>query len=103
MASIQDAQAIRSVDIHPSGQYFAVGSNSKVLRICAYPYLDSVTTATKPSPAKILFKKERHHIGTIYCIGWSPNGQLIATGSNDKLVKVILLDMDQPDEIHISQ
>lgn len=34
---LQDAQAIRAVDFHPSGQVYAIGSNSRALRICAYP------------------------------------------------------------------
>jgi len=26
--------------------------------------------------------------GSIYCLGWSPDGNLLATGSNDKTVKL---------------
>ena len=39
---IEDQQAIRAVDIHPSGNYFVVGSNSKCLRICPYPNLSNI-------------------------------------------------------------
>ena len=31
---LEDAQAIRAVCFHPDGKLFAVGSNSKILRIC---------------------------------------------------------------------
>lgn len=34
---LEDAQAIRTAEFHPSGQLYAIGSNSKTLRICAYP------------------------------------------------------------------
>lgn len=34
---LQDNQAIRAVDFHPSGEVYAIGSNSRALRICAYP------------------------------------------------------------------
>lgn len=34
---LEDTQAIRAVDFHPSGQVYAIGSNSRALRICAYP------------------------------------------------------------------
>lgn len=30
--------------------------------------------------------------GSIYCLGWSPDGNLLATGSNDKTVKLTRFD-----------
>lgn len=39
---IEDQQAIRAVDIHPSGDYYVVGSNSKCLRVCHYPNLANI-------------------------------------------------------------
>ena len=35
--TLEDVQAIRCAEFHPSGRLFAVGSNSKTLRLCAYP------------------------------------------------------------------
>lgn len=35
------------------------------------------------------FKRNKHHKGSIYCVAWSHCGQLLATGSNDKYVKVL--------------
>ncbi|XP_016119839.1 WD repeat-containing protein 47-like, partial [Sinocyclocheilus grahami] len=40
-------------------------------------------------PPVIRFKRNKHHKGSIYCVAWSPCGQLLATGSNDKYVKVL--------------
>ena len=36
ICSLEDVQAIRCAEFHPNGRVFAVGSNSKVLRICQY-------------------------------------------------------------------
>jgi WD40 repeat protein len=98
LVSLEDIQAIRAVDVHPTGKYFAVGSNSKILRVCVYPDTTMVSSAHVCQPARVLFKKGKHHMGSIYCMGWSSNGRMLATGSNDKLIKIIRLDMDKPDD-----
>ncbi|CAF3439761.1 unnamed protein product [Rotaria sp. Silwood1] len=95
LVSVEDVQAIRAIDVHPSGKYFAVGSNSKTLRICVYPDIKNIRTDTVTQPAKVLYKKGKHHLGSIYCVAWSPSGRIIATGSNDKLIKLVRLNMDR--------
>uniref|UniRef100_A0A1A8JW62 WD repeat domain 47a n=1 Tax=Nothobranchius kuhntae TaxID=321403 RepID=A0A1A8JW62_NOTKU len=87
--TLEDTQAVRAVAFHPSGSLYAVGSNSKTLRVCAYP--DKLDTSGS-SPIKqptVRFKRNKHHKGSIYCVAWSHCGQLLATGSNDKYVKVL--------------
>ena len=37
----------------------------------------------------MVFEKNNHHFGSIYSVDWSNTGRFIATGSNDKLIKVI--------------
>ena len=37
----------------------------------------------------MLYKRTKHHKGSIYCLAWSPVGDLMATGSNDKTVKLM--------------
>ena len=37
---VKDPNAIGAVDIHPSGSFFVVGSDSKCMRICAYLNID---------------------------------------------------------------
>ena len=98
MVSLEDVQAIRAIDVHPSGQYFAVGSNSKMLRVCVYPDTRNIRAESSPKPAKVLYNKGKHHLGSIYCMAWSPSGRLLATGSNDKLVKIVRLNMDRMDD-----
>uniref|UniRef100_A0A336KH97 CSON010407 protein n=1 Tax=Culicoides sonorensis TaxID=179676 RepID=A0A336KH97_CULSO len=89
VTTLEDVQAVRCAEFHPSGNYYAVGSNSKTFRICEYPTLADVRenhTAYQPT---VLFKRTKHHKGSIYCMAWSPQGDLIATGSNDKTVKLM--------------
>jgi len=42
VTTLSDSQAIRSVDFHPNGKLYAVGSNSKTFRICQYPQLSKL-------------------------------------------------------------
>lgn len=88
--SLEDVQAIRCAEFHPSGRLYAVGSNSKTLRLCAYP--EKLVHPKTPQPPIVLAKRTKHHKGSIYCLSWSPKGDLLATGSNDKVVKVLKYD-----------
>ena len=85
--TLEDVQAIRCAEFHPSGRLYAVGSNSKTLRLCAYP--EKLVHAREPQPPIVLAKRTKHHKGSIYCLAWSQAGDLIATGSNDKTVKLL--------------
>lgn len=38
----EDPQAIRAVSFHPSGRYFAIGTNSKNLLVCRYPNIKNI-------------------------------------------------------------
>ncbi|XP_008937775.1 PREDICTED: WD repeat-containing protein 47 isoform X1 [Merops nubicus] len=87
--TLEDTQAVRAVAFHPSGSLYAVGSNSKTLRVCAYPEVIDSSAYNAPKQPVVRFKRNKHHKGSIYCVAWSPCGQLLATGSNDKYVKVL--------------
>uniref|UniRef100_A0AAX7VHX1 CTLH domain-containing protein n=1 Tax=Astatotilapia calliptera TaxID=8154 RepID=A0AAX7VHX1_ASTCA len=87
--SLEDTQAIRAVAFHPSGALYAVGSNSKTLRVCAYPETLDTSGSSPTKQPVVRFKRNKHHKGSIYCVAWSHCGQLLATGSNDKYVKVL--------------
>lgn len=121
---LEDTQAVRAVAFHPSGALYAVGSNSKTLRVCAYPEtltprLGAVHTGPMRETAQLThdltpatslplsssggsvvkqpavrFRRNKHHKGSIYCVAWSHCGQLLATGSNDKFVKVLPFNAD---------
>ncbi|XP_054719463.1 WD repeat-containing protein 47-like [Uloborus diversus] len=91
---LEDAQAIRAAEFHPSGQLYAIGSNSKTLRICAYPKVVDLKEDHVAHQPTVLYKKVKHHKGSIYCLAWNPTGELLATGSNDKTVKLMKFNME---------
>uniref|UniRef100_A0A1A8JC11 WD repeat domain 47 n=1 Tax=Nothobranchius kuhntae TaxID=321403 RepID=A0A1A8JC11_NOTKU len=92
VSQLEDTQAVRAVAFHPSGALYAVGSNSKTLRVCAYAETPNTSGSVK-QPA-VRFRRNKHHKGSIYCVAWSHCGQLLATGSNDKYVKVLPFNAD---------
>ncbi|XP_064103076.1 WD repeat-containing protein 47-like isoform X1 [Macrobrachium nipponense] len=94
VTSLEDVQAVRCAEFHPSGRFYAVGSNSKTLRICAYPKLSDLREDHTTYQPTVLFKRTKHHKGSIYCLAWSPMGDLVATGSNDKTVKLMKFNAD---------
>ncbi|XP_026053861.1 WD repeat-containing protein 47b [Carassius auratus] len=92
--TLEDTQAVRAVAFHPSGTLYAIGSNSKTLRVCTYPQSLQTSAQGPVKQPEICFKRIKHHKGSIYCVAWSPCGQLLATGSNDKYVKVLPFNAD---------
>ncbi|XP_026319931.1 WD repeat-containing protein 47 isoform X1 [Hyposmocoma kahamanoa] len=86
---LEDLQAVRCAEFHPSGKLYAVGSNTKTLRICTYPKVEDIKDNSTPIAPTVLLKRTKHHKGSIYCLAWSPAGDLLATGSNDKTVKLM--------------
>lgn len=91
---LEDPQAIRTVSFHPSGTMFAVGSNSKTLRVCAFPDVSNLSESHETFETQTMYTKHKHHKGSIYCVAWSPMGDLLATGSNDKTIKMFQYNMD---------
>ena len=45
-------------------------------------------------PAKVICQKHKHHKGSIYCSAWSALGDIIATGSNDKTIRMSKFNID---------
>ncbi|XP_071374998.1 WD repeat-containing protein 47-like [Centroberyx affinis] len=94
VSQLEDTQAVRAVAFHPSGALYAVGSNSKTLRVCAYPETLTTSGSGAVKQAVVRFRRNKHHKGSIYCVAWSHCGRLLATGSNDKYVKVLPFNSD---------
>uniref|UniRef100_A0A3B3CKY4 WD repeat domain 47 n=1 Tax=Oryzias melastigma TaxID=30732 RepID=A0A3B3CKY4_ORYME len=94
VSQLEDTQAVRAVAFHPSGALYAVGSNSKTLRVCAYPETLTPSGSGAVKQPAVRFRRNKHHKGSIYCVAWSHCGQLLATGSNDKFVKVLPFNAD---------
>lgn len=103
VTSLEDVQAVRCAEFHPAGGVYAIGSNSKTLRVCAYPNMNEVTENHVSYQPTVLFKRTKHHKGSIYCLGWSPDGNLLATGSNDKTVKLLRFEDITSNELTGSQ
>uniref|UniRef100_A0A8C9BPC6 WD repeat domain 47 n=1 Tax=Phocoena sinus TaxID=42100 RepID=A0A8C9BPC6_PHOSS len=70
--TLEDTQAVRAVAFHPGGGLYAVGSNSKTLRVCAYPEVIDPSAHDIPKQPVVRFKRNKHHKGSIYCVAWSP-------------------------------
>ena len=112
---ISDTHPIRCCCFSPKGDCFAIGTNSKCVKIFDLSYiLDSFkkrnnfytqlaenktnnmksilsnSKLTKES-ISLIFEQKNHHFGSIFSIDWSPSGQLLATGSNDKTIKIMSL------------
>ncbi|KAK3592728.1 hypothetical protein CHS0354_007730 [Potamilus streckersoni] len=94
VTTMEDLQAIRTVTFNTTGDLFAVGSNTKTLRICAFPDISNLRQDHGTYPTKVLYQKHKHHKGSIYCVAWSHLNNLIATGSNDKIIKIFRYNTD---------
>lgn len=90
----EDSQAIRAVAFHPTGKYFAIGTNSKQLLICKYPDLRTVRPYEQPRAPEVLLGRPKQHRGSVYCLGFNPTGELLATGSNDKTMRLMAFNSE---------
>ena len=110
---IEDSHPIRCCCFSPKGEHLAIGTNSKCLKIYDLSYvLDnfnkrkniyaqknnnsnnntaSLTANSKSNKETIgmVFEQREHHHGSIFSIDWSSSGKLLATGSNDKTIKLM--------------
>ncbi|KAL3320893.1 hypothetical protein Ciccas_000419 [Cichlidogyrus casuarinus] len=91
---LEDSQAIRAMSFHPMGHVYAIGSNSKVIRICKFPDLENLTEDQEPTAPAVLFSQSNYHRGTLYAVSWSPDGRWVATGSNDRSVRLLQVEPD---------
>ena len=39
---------------------------------------------------QVIYEQMEHHNGSIYCVDWSRTSRLVATGSNDKMIKILV-------------
>ncbi len=80
-ASLLESHPIRTVSWAPDGETFCVGTNSKALRLCKL--------TDHESNIEVIHERTNHHHGSVYASSWNCTGNLVATGSNDKTVKVV--------------
>ena len=91
---ITDSNIIRTCCYSPKGDYVAIGTNSKSIKIFGLKdslndFINHRTIGNKNIP--LVFEQKNHHDGSIYCINWSVSGRLLASGSNDKKVKLMVI------------
>jgi len=87
VAALNESHPIRTVEFSKSGSHFTVGTNSKALRICKL----------SGTSIEVVYERPMHHHGSVYCSSWNASSTLIATGSNDKTVKIINVNVDADD------
>ena len=94
---IVDSKAIRALSFSSNGKILSLGTNSKSLKLYDFePINDKFLRHNNSSQdefisLKLLFEKPNHHAGSVYCLDFSPNDKLIATGSNDKTIKIFVV------------
>ena len=102
---ISDTHPIRTSCFSPQGDFFSVGTNSKSVKIFyinpalekfnkknSYNFKSNMKTSMASlDDVKLVFEQKNHHMGSIYCLDWSVSGRLIASGSNDKVVKLMVV------------
>lgn len=87
----KEEQPVRAACFHPFGDVFAIGSNSRTLNLYSYPTEDQLKHFTPDIPIQepeLVFTFLKRHRGSIYCVAFNSNGNLLATGSNDQTVHV---------------
>lgn len=106
LSRLVDSQAIRAAEFSPSGSYLAIGSNSAQIRVCLTPVRRDVDGLLEwgrqaphefggqasLTPLSTVWNQKKYHRGSIYCIRWNKSGDVIATGSNDKMVQLQRFD-----------
>ena len=106
LSRLVDSQAIRAAEFSPSGSYLAIGSNSAQIRVCLTPVrrdADGDLEWGRQSPHEFggqaplatlstVWNQKKYHRGSIYCIRWNRSGDVVATGSNDKMVQLQRFD-----------
>ena len=92
-----DSHAIRAISFSNNGKILSLGTNSKSLKLYDFSPINEKFLRHNNSSSedfislKLLFEKPNHHAGSIYCLDFSPNDKLIATGSNDKMIKIFVI------------
>ena len=92
---IDDSHPIRTSCFSPKGDCLAIGTNSRSLKIYSLSHILSnfkkysgINSTTK---MPLIFEQKNHHLGSLYCLDWSVSGRLLASGSNDKVIKLMVV------------
>lgn len=93
ISQVKDQQPIRAACFNNDGDYFVLGTNSKSLKVCSlHNIVDGLVYNEQQGRDQyidIVFEMHNVHIGSVYCVDWSYSGNFIASGSNDKTIKLL--------------
>ena len=93
ISQVKDVQPIRAASFNNDGDYFVLGTNSKSLKVCSlHNIVDGLIYNEQQGREQyidVVFEMHGVHIGSVYCVDWSDSGKFIASGSNDKSIKLI--------------
>ena len=92
---IEDSHPIRTSCFSPKGDCLAIGTNSRSLKIYSLSHVLSnfkkYMTLNAQTKMPLIFEQKNHHLGSLYCLDWSVSGRLLASGSNDKIIKLMVV------------
>jgi WD40 repeat protein len=93
ISQVKDVQPIRAASFNNDGDYFVLGTNSKSLKVCSlHNIVDGLIYNEQQGREQyidVVFEMHAVHIGSVYCVDWSYSGKFIASGSNDKTIKLL--------------
>jgi len=78
--------AIRSIAFDPTGHILASGSKDGTLRV--WKYDDTIKHWAPMNTKNLILKSIRGHNTSINCIAFDPTGHILASGSDDKTIKL---------------
>ncbi|KAG7385213.1 WD repeat-containing protein 47 [Phytophthora pseudosyringae] len=117
IAEVKELQAVRALDVHPSGAQLAVGTNARALRLfdLSTPLQQRQEQLSWSSPLNsilpllpVVLEKHKHHDSGIYCVSYNHYlrhagaTSMIASGAADGSVKV-LVTRDKEDPLQRQQ
>ena len=93
IAQVKDVQPIRACCFNSDGDYFVLGTNSKSLKVCSlHNIVDGLIYNEQQGREQyidVVFEMKNVHYGSVYCVDWSREGTFIASGSNDKTIRLV--------------
>ena len=93
IARVTDTHPLRTSCFNAVGDYFALGTNSKSLKICSmHNIVDGLLYNQhqgREQSIDVVYEYRNLHAGSVYCLDWSRKGTFIASGSNDRNIRVV--------------